>query len=239
MIASDTIYHFFKLESYYRNIEYLSLSRINGMGYPEDILGGDEVSVGFGRAFNPDFDDHLYDEIDFTGTDTRVWRDNLAIARLRRSHWIQRGEEIQVLTEASVKWYNFSLDFMTAALQIKYQKLKRKDQLRLLPLGGLSGVRGHDEFFLSGNEKVVLNAESRLFANLDILSVLFGGVIFFDAGQVWSEYRPVSDPGWHHSLGLGLRISMEKSSRSHLVRIDVASGQNGDWSLLFGTGQYF
>lgn len=238
MIATDTTYHYFQFRTFLQSIKYERLKQINGMGYPEDFVSGRNYSVSIGRAFTPRFDDNVYDRIDFAGAETRVIRDNLAIASFRRALWIKEGDDIQVLTEASLRWYNYSLRFMTAAFRLRYQKLTREDELNLLSLGGLNGIRGYGEFFKTGNKRVTFNAESRLFTGVEILSALFGGVFFWDAGRIW-RYRAEQESVWYHSFGVGLRISMEKSSRSQIVRIDMARAQEDQWELLITTGQYF
>lgn len=239
MIASDTTYHYFQLRVFLQSVKYVRLRRINGMGYPEDFVAGRNYSVSIGRAFNAGFDDEVYDRIGFAGTETRLLKENLAIANFGRALWIKEGNDIQVLTTGSLRWYNYSFDFMTTALRLKYQKLTREDELDLLSLGGRGGIRGYGEFFLTGNKLVTFNAESRLFTGVDILSALLGGVVFWDAGRIWSDYRPEQESIWHHSFGVGLRISMEKSSRSQIVRIDLAHALDDQWELLITTGQYF
>ena len=250
MIAEDSTYHYFQLGPSFQSINYLSLKRINGMGYPEDFVYGRNYTISFGRAFRPKFDKNLYDRIEFKAIETQVIKNNLATVNFRRTIWVKNGNDIQALTDASLQWYNFNFDFMTTALRLRYQKLTREDRLNLLSLGGINGIRGYREFFKTGYRRLAFNAEARLFAGVDILTALLGGVIFWDAGRVWS-YTDLSqgtaeDPfpadkasDWYYSYGLGLRISLEKSSRSQIVRIDFARAQNNQWELLIGTGQYF
>lgn len=238
MIARDTTYHYLQLSAFLQSVNYVRLQRINGMGYPEDFVAGRKYSVSIGRAFDSGLEDDLYDRIEFAGAETHLLNKNLAIASFRRALWIKEGDDIQVLTQASLRWYNYRFKYMTTALRLRYQKLTREDELDLLSLGGRNGIRGYGELFLTGNKLVTFNAETRLFFGLDILTALFGGVIFWDAGRIWS-YRDEQESTWYHSFGVGLRISLEKSSRSQIVRIDLARARDSRWELLITTGQYF
>lgn len=94
-------------------------------------------------------------------------------------------------------------------------------------LGGVKGVRGVPAQRYYGKVKVFGNLEARSqFANFHIFKseTTLGGVLFFDAGRLWSDWRP--DPaldgsglGLKYGMGVGLRLQQGKA---FVVRGDVA-----------------
>ena len=101
-------------------------------------------------------------------------------------------------------------------------------------LGGTSGVRGYDKYYLTGNKKLVVNLENRFFTDIKIISAVIGGVIITDFGKIWKS--DISK--FIYSYGAGLRIGFEKATQN-IVRIDFIRTKSNIWEISIGTGQYF
>lgn len=85
----------------------------------------------------------------------------------------------------------------------------------------------------------MLNLESRFYPNLEFLSIIFGGIVFSDIGRAWARGEATKLNDLEYSIGAGLRISLEKATKSEIIRIDAAVTRYGNWGVAFGTGQYF
>jgi len=94
-------------------------------------------------------------------------------------------------------------------------------------LGGVNGVRGVPAQRYYGKQKIFGNLEARVqlsaFRLFDLACKLYG-VLFFDAGRLWSDFPP--DPaldgrglGLRWGAGAGLRL---QQGRSFVVRADLA-----------------
>ena len=128
---------------------------------------------------------------------------------------------------------------MTTAFRFIYRSDWRSNNSAGLSLGGKNGLRGFDSNFSTGNRSLLLNLEERFYPGLELLSVLIGGVVFLDIGRTWDVDKPLKIKNFEHSVGVGLRLSMERFTKGELVRIDLAMAQDNSWTLSFGSGQYF
>lgn len=119
-----------------------------------------------------------------------------------------------------------------------------------ISLGENEGLRGYTFKSFTGQNKILLNIEDRIFTPLDFRIVAVGLVGFLDAGYVWSsdELFRFSDLGV--SAGFGFRIGLKKSQSAKVVRIDFAfplkdeSGRFGltnekGYSISISSGQVF
>ena len=136
------------------------------------------------------------------------------------------------------RYYRRVNGVVTLALNVSYLSDWDASGRNNLILGGNTGIRGYDKYFKTGNRRAVVNVESRFFTNIKILSALFGAVAFADFGNVWKDDEEISLKGMHSSVGVGLRIGFEKSTKN-IVRIDLAFSDQNQWELSIGTHQYF
>ena len=221
------------------NMDFVKLTHINGFDYTEDFTLGQSFSVAGGRAFLPGFDDHLYDRLEFSLSNVIYHRSNLLSVSYVRTQWFRDAEIFRRLSHLLLRYYNNHLSFVTLAMRLQYLSDWRSDGIDPLLLGGISGLRGYDKYYRTGDRRALLNVEGRFFSGLEILTVKFGGTVFFDAGQIWKNGEPLKLDSFDHSIGVGLRISFEKSTKGEVVRVDLATGQDNSWQLSASAGQYF
>jgi hypothetical protein len=119
-----------------------------------------------------------------------------------------------------------------------------------ISLGENEGLRGYTFKSFTGQNKVLLNIEDRIFTPLDFRVVALGLVGFLDAGYVWSSEELFSFRDFGVSAGFGLRIGLKKSQRAKVVRVDFAfplrdessrfgiANQKG-YSISISSGQVF
>jgi len=164
---------------------------------------------------------------------------NIVSLSYDRSFWFREGHSIRRTTVVSLLAFNNRLSFLTTAIRGTYFSDWRQNKSTSLNLGGKNGLRGFDTQYTTGDRLFVYNLEGRIYPGIELLSVLFGGVVFLDVGRTWKTGEALKLKHFKRSVGLGLRISMERFIKTELVRIDVAYSQDNNWHFSFGSGQYF
>ncbi|MCB2201458.1 hypothetical protein KQH51_01855 [bacterium] len=239
VFADDSLTHEMRAGLSLQNLDFTTTRRINGFDEVEDVTLGQSLSAWGGRAFAPDFREYRYDLISLEGR--LAWRfgNNLAIVNYDRTFWFRREADLRRWSRAALSYYNNRLPFVTFAGRILFQRDWRSDNSARLELGGASGLRGFPQRFRVGDRIMVMNLETRWFPNIEFLSVLFGAVAFTDLGRTWKPGQSTTFENFHQTVGIGLRISLEKASNAEIFRIDLSRDQDNRWELSFGTGQYF
>ncbi len=235
----DSTYHEFSAVIEFRDLNFVVERGISGFYYNEDITLSKSISFGIGRAFTPSFNDYEYDRLIF-GT---VWSDKIGSHIISLSYnynrWFRGGEVLRDRSIAGLTVYNRKFSFVTGVLRAVYVADDLTSGQQSLTLGGRSGLRGFETHYSTGNRELLFNIEGRFFSGLEFMSVLLGTVLFIDAGQAWDSGESVKFSNFDYSIGTGLRLSMERFTRTQLVRIDLSYAQNNEWQISIGSGQYF
>jgi len=103
----------------------------------------------------------------------------------------------------------------------------------LVELGGDSGLRGYPLRYQTGDSRMLLTVEQRVFTDWYPWRLFrVGGAVFADIGRTWGD-NPVGGPplGWLKNIGMGLRLGPTRSSGRDLVHIDLAFPLDGDPSI--------
>ncbi len=238
-VPSDSIYHIPSVFLKAQHTQFLRVRRISNFKLLEDFAISTGIEALAGRAFRPDFNDHLYDVLDVTTRFGDQFGHNLITAAHQQTWWLDSGRQLRSRGISTLRYYNNSLSFLTIAARVRYQSDHFEALDAPLRLGGTTGIRGYDEFALAGNRVGTANLETRWYPGLDFLSALIGGVLFADFGRTWSKGESFTLNNLHYSVGAGLRISLERATRSEIIRIDCALLEDGTVQVAFGTGQYF
>jgi outer membrane protein insertion porin family len=104
-------------------------------------------------------------------------------------------------------------------------------------IGGVNTVRGYEEYEFAGSKAVYFNAEYRF-----ALAGNVSGVLFSDAGGVWSKSSEMSlDPDdYVKAVGLGLRLNISYFGGLGPIRLDYAYALSREETKIhFGFGQMF
>lgn len=233
----DSQYHELKLTLGVSQLQFVKRRRIDGFGFTEDFTLGSSAVASFSQAF--DGDSSVYRTIGLSLAQGSVLKPGLLILAANGRIWYHRREAIRRRFGFSTYFYNQSISFLTLAFRLNYRSDWRVDQTNALILGGNNGLRGYDRFFKTGDRLLVMNVEGRVFPELELLSVLFGGAVFVDLGRTFEAGESLSGEGFYAAVGAGLRISFERSSRSSLFRCDVAYSEHSGWQLSISSGQFF
>lgn len=123
----------------------------------------------------------------------------------------------------------------------------RLDRDKQLVLGATNGLRGYKDRSFTGEQRLVLNLEHRVYFVEDLWKLVsVGSAVFGDLGGVSdSGLGGVLTDDLFSDVGLGLRIGFPRSSGGSVLRIDLAfptrDGPDGARSfeprILFTTGQ--
>lgn len=113
--------------------------------------------------------------------------------------------------------HGFYADFQAAAVE----KLDADQQLLI---GGDSGLRGYPLRFQSGDRRLLLSLEQRLYWKGELFKLArVGAAFFFDAGRAWFAGAPNEGTlGILKDVGFGLRFVPTRSSGKAVFHVDVA-----------------
>jgi len=239
VFPDDSVYHRIQLSAGLMDRDFIVVNRINGFYYPEDITVEQSVRLSYARAFAPGFSGYLYDGFTLDGLFVRRFGSSIVRLGYIRSFWFKGDRNIRQTSSFVAAAYNTHFPFVTGVFRGLYRSDWRDDPAAGVVLGGKSGLRGFDTYFSTGDRLLLFNFAGRFYPGVEILSVLIGGVVFLDLGRTWDVGEPFRFRDFHRSAGLGLRVSMERYTKTELIRIDFAYGQDNRWQLAFGTGQYF
>ena len=233
----DSQYHEFRMFFGLSNVHFVKYQRIDGFGYTEDFTLGSSVELSSSQAF--DSDSTIHKSIGVSLAQGSSIKPGLLILSLNARLWYHRSKTIRRQLQFTTHFYNQSLSFLTVAFRAYYSSDWRGNQTNDLILGGDTGLRGYSRYFRTGDRRAIMNLEGRLFPKLEFLSVLFGGAIFVDLGRTFEAGESLSWKGYYASVGAGLRISFERSSRTSLFRCDFAYSEYNGWQLSVSSGQFF
>lgn len=239
VVPTDSTYHLPSLTLKGLHTQFLRLRRLNSLQLLEDYSLTSGVELQAGRAFDADGSGHLYDALDLIARVGDLFGHNIVTATHQQSWWLKSGRELRRRSVSSLRYYNNSLPFLTLAARLQYQTDYYDAVDSPVRLGGTSGIRGYDEFALAGDRAAIFNLETRWFPGVELLSALIGGAIFADAGRTFDRGESFTLNDLQYSFGFGLRISLERATKSEIVRMDCAVRKDGTIQLAFGTGQYF
>ncbi|MGE5715065.1 MAG: hypothetical protein ACM369_00305, partial [Acidobacteriota bacterium] len=173
---------------------------------------------------------------------------NTAFVRLRLGKGARLGERGFVLASASYETrlhggtkneiMSASLDvveklptrrFQTLVAKLRYDQGWNLDRDVQFIADGLVGLRGYRLFSFSGDKRMILNLEQRLFLGKEMLRLFSPGVAFFvDTGTAAPEGTPLRPSGFKTDFGVGLRMSISRAPTSNVYRIDFAYALDRD-----------
>ncbi|MEW5923872.1 MAG: hypothetical protein AB1746_07790, partial [Candidatus Zixiibacteriota bacterium] len=218
--------------------EYLKTTRINNFHRIEDILFLNGAMTSYGRYYDSD-GGKIYDFAAFQVKYSKHFHSNLLFLNFERYYWFNGRRYFRKLTNFSIRYYNNGLLWLTPQVRLRYDENVREDNMATMYLGENNGVRGYRKNYSTGRKRLVGNIENRFFPGLEFLSADFGAVQFFDFGKSWWHDRDLKFEDLLWSVGIGLRVGVERVTNSKTMRLDIAyAGKTREWQVSFGLGQY-
>jgi len=103
------------------------------------------------------------------------------------------------------------------------------DPDRLLGLGYPNGLRGYSRDAFTGDKRLLLSVEDRIFFAENLFRlVALGVLIFFDTGYVWDEGQSVDLADLRYAVGTGLRVALPSVAGINVLQLT--------WGFPLGSG---
>lgn len=126
---------------------------------------------------------------------------------------------------ASARYYRRQASDALFFASVSGSVSKSPDISDVLQLGGDNGLRGYPLRYQTGDQRVLLTLEQRVYTDWYPFRLFrVGGAIFLDTGRAWGGKfgQGAANPGWLSDAGLGLRILSTRSSFGNVIHIDLA-----------------
>ncbi len=222
---------------FWREESWVKDKRVRKMTLTEDIQLGYNVGARIGRAGIPIPEGQKFWK--FSGS----FRHAFALAK--RQYVFSAGEvstedDQNTIVGARGAYYNNLIPWQTLALNIKFDRAWNLDPSRQFTLGGESGLRGFPARRFDGNKSLLINAESRLYSGIEILTVALGAVAFIDAGRAWKRSSSIDLGELGYSAGFGMRFGFTRAPSEPIGRIDFGWPlTEGGFAVTVGAEQQF
>src|SRR4029077_4021561 len=136
----------------------------------------------------------------------------------------------QHASSASVRFYSRTDSRTLTFFSLAGDVLRDATSSTQLVLGGDTGLRGYPRNYQSGDQRVVSNAERRVYTDWNpFLLCRVGGAVFYDFGRAWGGPNSnTENTGWLSDVGFGLRILSARAAVGNVLPIDLAFPLNHD-----------
>jgi outer membrane protein assembly factor BamA len=133
----------------------------------------------------------------------------------------------------SIKFYSHPDSRTLVFLSLAGDTLKDANSATQLTLGGDTGLRGYPRNYQSGDNRVVFNAEYRVYTDwYPVRLFRVGGAVFYDLGKAGGGPNSNTEhTGWLDDVGIGLRILNARTAFGNVLHIDLAFPLNYDPSI--------
>ena len=134
------------------------------------------------------------------------------------------------LASGSVRSYSHSDSRTLTFVSLAGDALRDPNLANQLVLGGDTGLRGYPRGYQTGDRRVLLNVEERLYTDWYPFRLFrVGGAAFYDWGRAWDgPGESPSSAHWLSNVGFGLRILSARSSLGNILHVDIAFPLNRD-----------
>jgi len=127
-------------------------------------------------------------------------------------------------TSGSIRFYGHSDDRTLTFVSLAGDLLRDPNLANQLVLGGDTGLRGYPRNFQTGDRRVLLNLEERVYTDwYPFRLIRVGGAAFYDWGRAWGgPGENPSNAGWLSNVGFGLRFLSTRSAFGNVLHVDLA-----------------
>jgi outer membrane protein assembly factor BamA len=134
------------------------------------------------------------------------------------------------LASGSIRFYGHPDSRTLTFVSLSGDNLKDTTASSQLTLGGDTGLRGYPRGYQTGDRRLLLNVEERVYTDWYPFRLFrVGGALFYDWGRAWGgPGESPSSARWLSNVGLGLRILSTRSSFGNVLHVDFAFPLNRD-----------
>jgi outer membrane protein assembly factor BamA len=133
-------------------------------------------------------------------------------------------------TSGSIRFYGHPDDRTLTFVSLAGDALKDPNLANQLALGGDTGLRGYPRNYQTGDRRLLLNVEERVYTDWYPFRLLrVGGAVFYDRGRAWGGAgESPSSAHWLSNVGFGLRFLSTRSAFGNVLHVDLAFPLNRD-----------
>jgi hypothetical protein len=130
----------------------------------------------------------------------------------------------------SIRFYGHPDDRTLTFLSLSGDAVKDPNLAAQLVLGGDTGLRGYPRNYQTGDRRLLLNVEERVYSDWYPLRLIrVGGAVFYDRGRAWGgPGESPSSARWLSNVGFGLRFLSTRSAFGNVLHVDLAFPLNRD-----------
>lgn len=223
------IYPFIELE--WLQDKFQTANNRDQIGRTEDFYLGTRLTGTLGWAregFGSDRDSLLYRLIARSGFGS-MERKTLFLSSWASGR-IDEGSSANTQIGVNARYYNQISEKRLFFMKLDASWGNNLDLDNLVELGGDSGLRGYPLRYQTGDSRMLLTVEQRVFTDWYPWRLFrVGGAVFADIGRTWGD-NPigVTSFGWLKNIGFGLRLGRTRSSGRDVIHIDIAFPLDGD-----------
>ncbi|TMH72566.1 MAG: hypothetical protein E6H51_11495 [Betaproteobacteria bacterium] len=137
------------------------------------------------------------------------------------------------MTSGSIRYYGRPDRRTLTFFSLSGDTVKDPNLAAQLVLGGDTGLRGYPRNYQTGDRRVLLNVEERVYTDwYPFRLIRVGGAVFYDRGRAWGgPGESPSSAGWLSNVGFGLRFLSTRSAFGNVLHVDFAFPLNRDPSI--------
>lgn len=223
-------------------LKFIEERFLDNFGLIEDVSLGWETSLYVGKMVPGLGSDLGQWYLDGKITHAWKWFDQFYLYTSLGSYAYFGGQSPkETVSTLSLKTYLQTIPYNTIILNGNISRAWRIPDHEQIFLGENRGLRGYPSYFRTGQNRIILNLEDRIFSGLELYSFGFGAAVFTDVGYIWNEQQPLKNQRPFVTLGTGIRIGNSKSKAANVFRIDFAVALRNEprFVLSFGNSHFF
>jgi hypothetical protein len=195
----------------FNNLRYYTSSMVLGFGQTEDISQGYalEYTAGYGQE---EFKERFYNGVQFW---LASWIEHLGYFAFtsQASAFVNRMKAEDGILKFRLNYFSPLMHIDSYKFRhffyVQYVKGFNRKNDRLIDIQNDNGIRGLSQEGLSGNEKLVITFESRIFTPWALSGFRFTLLPFADFGFIGNENNLLNVHDLYSALGLGCQIRNE------------------------------
>ena len=134
------------------------------------------------------------------------------------------------MTSGSIRFYGHPDSRTLTFVSLSGDTVKDPNLAAQPVLGGDTGLRGYPRNYQTGDRRVLLNVEERVYTDwYPFRLIRVGAAAFYDRGRAWGgPGESPSSAGWLSNVGFGLRFLSTRSAFGNVLHVDFAFPLNRD-----------
>lgn len=201
----------------YKNLDLIERAEYHVIGFTSTVQLGRSLA-GLGST------QELWLYTLTMGDGSRTPRGGILLTSVSSTGQTGYGPLDKQATGGSIKYYSRPDSRTLIFSSLSADVLRDATSATQLVLGGDTGLRGYPRNYQSGDNRVVLNVEDRVYTDWYPFQLFrVGGAVFYDLGRAWGgPGSNTQNAGWLNDVGFGLRILSARSAFGNVLHMDLA-----------------